>query len=226
MKTDVNYIFYLQIKSLNTNMDSTQSSDVSEIGSENEYGQQGNNMDQCVPFEDDNINNDSDVEDWLQSDPGNLDELLGTEDALPLNTCTSPSMNPSSFTYESETDVMEYEAFESKQQCSLNGTDLPRMQIPDSYNLVKGRSMHQTWNILENEFFRIIRSHNIQLANEASECTPQKEFPSAPVIPRESVSVGVQTDPIRNKIVIWKSTRYQEGQKEIEIVEMEEIEYV
>ena len=100
------------------------------------------------------------------------------------------------------------------------------MQIPDSYNLVKGRSMQQTWHILENEFFRIIRSHNIQLANEASECTPQMELPSAPAIPRESKNVGVQTDPIRNKRVVWKSTRYQEGQKEIEIVEMDEIEYV
>ena len=122
MKTDVNYIFYLQIKSLNATMDSTQSSDASEIGSENEYGQQRNNMDQCVPFVDDNINNDSesDVEDWLQSDPGNLNDLLGTEDALPLNACPSPSMHPSPFTYESETDAMEYEAFESKQQLRID----------------------------------------------------------------------------------------------------------
>ena len=84
-------------------MDAGNSSDVHEVSSENELYSQRYDMDQCVPFDGDSVSNESDVEDWLQLDPGNLDDILGTEELEPLSTCPSPPRNPSPFTYGSET---------------------------------------------------------------------------------------------------------------------------
>ena len=201
-------------------MDAGNSSDVHEVSSENELYPQRYDMDQCVPFDGDSVSNESDVEDWLQLDPGNLDDILGTEDLEPLSTCPSLPRNPSPFTYESETYSMEYETVESEYQGSSDDTVLPKMQI-----LIK-RSKQQSWHDMENDYYRVIPSHAMPLANGSFDCTSHEGFFSATTQPKELVSVGVQTDPMRKKRVVWKSTRYQEDQKEIEIVEVDEMEYV
>ena len=46
-------------------MDTSHSCDLSEFGSEHEYGLQRYSMDQCVPFGDEIDKYDSDEEDWL-----------------------------------------------------------------------------------------------------------------------------------------------------------------
>ena len=200
-------------------MDAENSSDVHEVSSENELYSQRYGMDQCVPFDGDSVSNESE-EDWLQSDPGNLDDILGTEEPEPLSTCPSPPRNPSPFTYESETYSMEYEAAESEHQGPSDDTVLPKMQI-----LIK-RSERQKWHDMENDYYRVIPLHAMPLANGPFDCTSHEGFLSATIQPKELVSVGVQTDPVRKKRVVWKSTRYQEDQKEIEIVEVDEVEYV
>lgn len=42
----------------------------------------------------------------------------------------------------------------------------------------------------------------------------------------ERASIGVQTEIPKTRRVVWKTTRYQEGDRQIEIVEMEETEYM
>ena len=42
----------------------------------------------------------------------------------------------------------------------------------------------------------------------------------------ERISIGVQTDFARSRRVIWKTTKYEEGDKQIEIVEMDETEFM
>ena len=138
-------------------------------------------------------------------------------------------MDPSRFTYETENDEMDYEALENGEQAGYHTDGLTKTETPEYDNCEETVSMQllPKWKFLENEMLRIIRTHDtgIKSPYESAEYTPTKELPDVPTILKEIMSVGVQTELVRKKKVVWKSTRYQEGQKEIEIVEMDEIEY-
>ena len=52
---------------------------------------------------------------------------------------------------------------------------------------------------MENDYYRVIPSHAMPLANGSFDCTSHEGFFSATTQPKELVSVGVQTDPMRKK---------------------------
>ena len=87
-------------------MEPNHNCDASEFCTYIGFDLQRNDMDLCIPNEADDESDEPDIDDWLQSDPGDLDDILGTSSntsarEIPIK------IHPTLLTYDDEEDLIE-----------------------------------------------------------------------------------------------------------------------
>ena len=178
---------------------------------------------------------DSDKEEWEKSDPGDLSDIIGETKELS----------------DSDSSSDEKEDKNKPDEIEKVSTPDPTVRVPTAPKPVftpkKALSVNNSsdslrdklklkWRLAPFKVPRIQRpliKHSLEnkLPVATTSLSPQlgasleKTPPTAPKQSGEKISRGVQTEPLRNRKVVWKTTTYQEGDKNIEIVEMEETEY-
>lgn len=172
-----------------------------------------------------------DQEEWLRSDPGSLDNILGEfeSDASPSSVGHKDSESSSSSSDEDEnkTDPT------VRKQTTPGPVFAPKRKFSEQISdksakeLVKSKwesGPQKVPKISHPPQFRqpVLKDHSISFGTE-----PVKVV--VPIVPEknaERISIASQTEAARSRRVVWKTTRYQEGDRQIEIVEMDETEYV
>lgn len=165
-------------------------------------------------------------DEWMRSDPGNLEDILGVSLSEQEKSESSSSSSDESENEEPELDPTIRKPTTPEPVCAPK-----RKSCEEKQSSSVKDSIVKQWQSGPQKIAKICRPPQFQppAMNQVSTLKDsESSTPTPPKEPKSSVtrvSTGVQTDPLRNRRVVWKTTKYQEGDRQIEIVEMDETEF-
>ncbi len=182
------------------------------------------------------VSDESDKEDWEKSDPGELNGIMGEDEGVSKGDSDNERSDGSSDEEEQSAAAVDPTA---RVPTAPKPVLTPRKElssVQSSTGVSLRDKLKAKWSLAPFKVPKTVRPKigrliQMKAAVETESSTSLEQIPKRPVPPKVpdassvKISTGVQTEPIRNRKVVWKTTRYQEGGKDIEIVEMEETDY-
>ncbi|MEW8545664.1 MAG: C2H2-type zinc finger protein [Candidatus Thiodiazotropha sp.] len=175
----------------------------------------------------------SDKEDWEKSDPGDLSDIIG--EAKELSDSESSTGDKEDGKYKPDeistpdptvrVPTEPKPVFTPKKTLSVNNSASLRDRLKRKWRLAPFKVPRIQRPVIKHSGGKNLPAATATSLLPQTEASMNKIPPTVPKQSGEKISRGVQTEPLRNRKVVWKTTKYQVGDKDIEIVEMEETEY-
>ena len=151
-------------------------------------------------------------EDWEKADPGDLDDII-------VASCSQISSEDESADNSEKEDLKQIDPTVRKLTCPIPVFN-PKKKLMSAKDRLTAK-LKIAPSVFRPKVIQPPKRKPTATVTKADEPSiePKKLKTSATMI-----STGVQTDPIKSRHTVWKTSRYQEDGRDIEIVEMKEFE--